>query len=138
MNGDRNLLRAASATTPLIAPANVDAVALSSTSVEVVWDNESSSESGFLVQPYSNGNAIGSPASVAAGTTDYVFTSAAASARAIKQLGRGVGGPIRCRTLATESDGRLLHVKIDSRSALWRSVAYEDVIVVTPLRGSRT
>jgi autotransporter-associated beta strand protein len=69
----------ASATTPLIAPANVDAVALSSTSVEIVWDNQSSSETGFSVQPYSNGSAIGSPANVAAGTTDYVFSSATAN-----------------------------------------------------------
>ena len=57
----------------------MDAVALSSTSVEIVWDDESSSETGFSVQPYSDDSAIGSPATVAAGTTDYVFSSATAS-----------------------------------------------------------
>ena len=37
----------ASAVTPLIAPDNADAVALSPTSVEIVWDNESAGATGF-------------------------------------------------------------------------------------------
>ena len=62
----------ASATTPLIAPANVTAVALSSTSVEIVWDNQSSSETGFSVQRILSDGNDGAAVTVPAGTTDYV------------------------------------------------------------------
>jgi len=69
----------ASATTPLLAPENVDAVALSSTSVEIVWDDQSASETGFEVQRSTDGTTFTNFGSTAAGTTDYTDTTAAAS-----------------------------------------------------------
>ena len=68
----------ASATTPLLAPANVAAVALSSTSIEIVWDDQSASENGFEVQRPTNGTTFTNLGSTAAGVTDYTDTTAAA------------------------------------------------------------
>ncbi len=65
----------ASATTSLIAPDNVVAVALSPTSVEIMWDNESAGATGFSVQRIVDDGEDGAPVSVAAGTTDYVDSS---------------------------------------------------------------
>jgi len=67
----------AAATTPLIAPANVNVVALSPTSIEVVWDDQSSSETGFEVQRSGNGGSTYTDlGSTAAGVTDYVDSTA--------------------------------------------------------------
>ncbi len=66
----------ASAATPLIAPSNVAAVALSSGSVEVVWQNESSSETTFNVQRLLDGAPDGESIPVDSGTTDYVDSNA--------------------------------------------------------------
>jgi fibronectin type 3 domain-containing protein len=66
----------ASATTQLIAPTNVNAVALSSTGVEIVWDNQSSSETGFEVQRSTDGSNFTDLGSTAAGVTNYVDSTA--------------------------------------------------------------
>jgi len=54
-------------------------VALSSTSVEIVWDDQSASETGFEVQRSTDGTTFTNLGSTAAGTTDYTDTTAAAS-----------------------------------------------------------
>jgi len=69
----------ASATTPLLAPDNVAAVALSSTNVEIVWDDQSAAETGFEVQRSTDGTNFTNLGSTAAGATDYTDTTAAAS-----------------------------------------------------------
>jgi hypothetical protein len=69
----------ASATTQLLAPTNVTAVGLSSTSVEVVWDDVSTSETGYEVQRSTDGVNFTDLGSTAAGVTNYTDTTAAAS-----------------------------------------------------------
>jgi hypothetical protein len=68
----------ASATTSLLAPDNVAAVALSSTSIEIVWDDQSAAETGFEVQRSTDGTTFSNLGSIAAGTTNYTDTTAAA------------------------------------------------------------
>jgi hypothetical protein len=73
---DQTSAPTASATTPLIKPNNIVAVPLSSTSVEIMWDDASSSEKSFIVQRLLNGADDGEPASVNAGTTNYIDPNA--------------------------------------------------------------
>jgi hypothetical protein len=76
---DQTSAPTASATTLLIKPTNVTAVALSSTSIEIVWDDASTSETGYEVQRSTDGVNFTDLGSTAAGVTNYTDTPVAPS-----------------------------------------------------------
>ena len=61
----------ASATTPLFAPANPSAVALSATSIDVQWTNQSLSETGFEIQRSVDGGSTFTDLASVSGQDDF-------------------------------------------------------------------